>query len=94
MQVTAAVLVNAKLLAGSPLSRLGSAEPPGQQFFMGEFHGPFLEVPTKLRIRAVSPTSPSTIISRVLIKSTASACLLLASSIDSSISQEFSVNDF
>ena len=38
MQVTAAVLVNAKLLAGSPLPRLGSAEPPGQQFFMGEFH--------------------------------------------------------
>ena len=94
MQLTAAVLVNAKLLAGSPLPRLGSAEPPGQQFFMGEFHGPFLEVPTKLRIRAVSPTSPSTIISRVLIKSTASACLLLASAIGSSMSQEFSVNDF
>ena len=59
MQVTAAVLVNAKLLAGSPFPRLGSAEPPSQQFFMGEFHGPFLEVPTKLRIRAASPTDTS-----------------------------------
>ena len=48
VQVTAAVLVNAKLFAGSPFLRLGSAEPPGQQFFMGEFHGPYLEVLAQL----------------------------------------------